>query len=218
MYNRKYNAPIIYVAPFELKVDIFIGLRFLIQDGGTVTLSLNHMTLSRKTIQTPIIGLKKISQGKNISLPSNSKIGKDIQDNCKCKIKGACKTYSLMCEETEVRICQELEYIENYTYDIKEDDNMLFLENLNFNCIAQEGKIEVLNSGNEEINRIIDKLAHEGIIGEEPTKHWIRNKEYCELEILYPEMIIKEEAQPPGNKDRKEFEYHIKKLLDLGCI
>ena len=89
---------------------------------------------------------------------------------------------------------------------------ILFPENYSFNYIAQEGKIEILNSGNEEINRIIDKLAHEGIIREEPTKHWIRNKEYCELKILYPEMIIKEEAQSPGNKDRKEFEYHIKKF------
>ena len=69
---------------------------------------------------------------------------------------------------------------------MKEDEDMLFLENYSFNYITQEGKIEVLNSGNEEINRIIDKLAHEGIIGEEPTKHWIRNKEYCELKILYP--------------------------------
>ena len=61
-------------------------------------------------------------------------------------------------------------------------------------------------------------MAHESIIGEEPTKHWIRIKEYCELRILCPEMVIKEEAQPSGNKDRKKFEHHIKKLLDLGCI
>ena len=27
---KKYNVPVIYIAPFELKVDIFIGLRFLI--------------------------------------------------------------------------------------------------------------------------------------------------------------------------------------------
>ena len=28
------------------------------------------------------------------------------------------------------------------------------------------------------------------------------NRQYCELKILYPEMIIKEEAQPLGNKDQ----------------
>ena len=110
----------------------------------------------------------------------------NVQENCRCKIQGACKTYALICKETEERICQELKHIEDYTYNMKEDEDMLFLENYSFNYITQEGKIEVLNSGNEEINRIIDKLAHEGIIGEEPTKHWIRNKEYCELKILYP--------------------------------
>ena len=44
------------------------------------------------------------------------------------------------------------------------------------------------------------------------------NRQYYELKILYPEMIIKEEAQPQEIKDQKEFEHHIKKLLDLGCI
>ena len=58
--TEKYNAPVIYIALFELKVDIFIGLRFLTQDSRSVTILINHMTLSRKTIQTPIIGLGEI--------------------------------------------------------------------------------------------------------------------------------------------------------------
>ena len=51
----------------------------------------------------------------------------DAQENCRCKIEGACKTYSLICEDTEERIYQELEYIENHTYNMKEDEDMLFL-------------------------------------------------------------------------------------------
>ena len=56
------------------------------------------------------------------------------------------------------------------------------------------------------------------MIGENPVKLWERNKVYCKLEILNPDLEIKSKKIECDNVDRKEFEMHISELLKLGVI
>ena len=48
----------------------------------------------------------------------------------------------------------------------------------------------LLSSGNLEIDDILNKLAKEEIIGENPGKHSEKNKLLCKLELKDPEFRI----------------------------
>ena len=76
----------------------------------------------------------------------------------------------------------------------------------------------LISSGNLEIDDILSKLAKEEIIGENPGKHWKKNKILCKLELKDPEFRIQNKKIESTNENLKEFELHINELLRLGVI
>ena len=73
----------------------------------------------------------------------------------------------------------------------------------------------LLSSGNLEIDDILSKLAKEEIIGENPGKHWEKNRLICKLELKDSEFRIQNKKIESTNENLKEFELHINELLKL---
>ena len=73
----------------------------------------------------------------------------------------------------------------------------------------------LLSFGNLEIGDILSKLAKEEIIGEDPGKHWEKNKLLCKLELKGPELRIQNKKIESTNENIKEFELHINEPLKL---
>ena len=76
----------------------------------------------------------------------------------------------------------------------------------------------LLSFGNLEIDDILIKLVKEEIIGENPAKHWEKNRVICKLELKDPEFRIQNKKIESTNENLKEFELHINELLKLGVI
>ncbi|GKC26652.1 Orf y [Tanacetum coccineum] len=71
----------------------------------------------------------------------------------------------------------------------------------------------------EQFKPIIDRLKHQGYIGEEPLKQWKKNGELCKLDIMNPDITI--EDQPlkhvtPAMEDT--FRKYVDSLLKIGAI
>nr|ASD56981.1 polyprotein [Grapevine vein clearing virus] len=67
--------------------------------------------------------------------------------------------------------------------------------------------------------KLLAELKEQGYIGEEPLKHWSKNRVRCKLDIINPDITI--EAKPPGHltlEDKVKYQKHIDALLDLGVI
>ena len=102
-------------------------------------------------------------------------------------------------------------------------DSILYLELLetphtHYYMINPRYLYNLLSSGNLEINDILRKLAKEEIIGENPGKHWEKNRLLCKLELKDPAFRIQNKKIESTNEHLKEFELHINELLKLGVI
>nr|GEV83522.1 RNA-directed DNA polymerase [Tanacetum cinerariifolium] len=71
----------------------------------------------------------------------------------------------------------------------------------------------------EQFKPVIDRLKHQGYIGEEPLKHWKKNGELCKLDIINPDITIEDRPLKhvtPAMED--SFKKHIDSLLKIGAI
>ncbi|GJW02340.1 hypothetical protein Tco_1561196 [Tanacetum coccineum] len=71
----------------------------------------------------------------------------------------------------------------------------------------------------EQFKPVIERLKHQGYIGDEPLKHWKKNGELCKLDIMNPDITI--EDQPlkhvtPAMEDT--FRKYVDSLLKIGVI
>ena len=76
----------------------------------------------------------------------------------------------------------------------------------------------LLTSGYTEIDDIISRLEKEEIIGENPMKHWERNKIVCKLGVKDPNFIIQNKKIKSTNEIIKDYAMHISELLRLKVI
>ena len=76
----------------------------------------------------------------------------------------------------------------------------------------------LLETGIYEIDTLISKLEKLEIIGENPTKHWEKDKYYYKLEILNLNLKITSQKLDYSNLEMEEFEMHIGDLRKLGII
>ncbi|GJT85730.1 Orf y [Tanacetum coccineum] len=85
-------------------------------------------------------------------------------------------------------------------------------ESIYFN---QEGSKAFL----EKFKPVIERLKHQGYIGEEPLKHWKKNGELCKLDIINPDITIEDRPLKhvtPAIED--SFKKHVDSLLKSGAI
>nr|GFC33733.1 retrotransposon protein, putative, Ty3-gypsy subclass [Tanacetum cinerariifolium] len=83
-------------------------------------------------------------------------------------------------------------------------------ESIYFN---QEGSKAFL----EQFKLVIDRLKHQGYIGEEPLKHWKKNGKFCKLDIINPDITIEDRPlkhMTPAMED--SFKKHVDSLLKIG--
>ncbi|GKC71192.1 hypothetical protein Tco_1117075, partial [Tanacetum coccineum] len=94
--------------------------------------------------------------------------------------------------------------------EVSEEEFMEINESIYFN---QEGSKAFL----EQFKPVIERLKHQGYIGEEPLKHWKKNGELCKLDIINPNITIKDRPLKhvtPAMED--SFKKHVDSLLKIG--
>ncbi|AAA03171.1 polyprotein [Cacao swollen shoot Togo B virus] len=78
---------------------------------------------------------------------------------------------------------------------------------------AQQQKLD------PKLQQLMVQLQDQGFIGENPMQHWAKNKILCRLDIKNPDLIIEDKPikhLTPAME--KQFQKHIKALLDIGVI
>ncbi|GJX41049.1 Orf y [Tanacetum coccineum] len=96
--------------------------------------------------------------------------------------------------------------------EVSEEEFMEINESIYFN---QEGSKAFL----EQFKPVIERLKHQGYIGEEPLKHWKKNGELCKLDIINPDITIEDRPLKhvtPAMED--SFKKHVDSLLKIGAI
>nr|AZZ86116.1 polyprotein [Cacao red vein-banding virus] len=69
------------------------------------------------------------------------------------------------------------------------------------------------------LEKILTQLKEQGYIGDNPMKHWAKNKIVCRLEIKNPDLVIEDKPikhLTPAME--QQFKRHIQALLDIGVI
>ncbi|GJU56683.1 Orf y, partial [Tanacetum coccineum] len=96
--------------------------------------------------------------------------------------------------------------------EVSEEEFIEINESIYFN---QEGSKAFL----QQFKPIIERLKHQGYIGEEPLKHWKKNGELCKLDIINPDITIEDRPLKhvtPAMED--SFKKHVDSLLKIGAI
>ncbi|GJY54510.1 Orf y [Tanacetum coccineum] len=95
---------------------------------------------------------------------------------------------------------------------VSEEEFMEINESIYFN---QEGSKAFL----EQFKPVIERLKHQGYIGEEPLKHWKKNGELCKLDIINPDIKIKDRPLKHVTLGMEDsFKKHVDSLLKIGAI
>ena len=81
--------------------------------------------------------------------------------------------------------------------------------------MPREHLYNLLSSEHTEIDDIISKLENKEIIGENPTRHWDRNKIVCTLEVKDSNFRIQNKKLESTYESIQENEMHIIELLKL---
>nr|GFA95452.1 TPA: orf y [Tanacetum cinerariifolium] len=96
--------------------------------------------------------------------------------------------------------------------EVSEEEFLEINESIYFN---QEGSKAFL----EQFKPVINRLKHQGHIGEEPLKHWKKNGELCKLDIINPDITIEDRPLKhvtPAMED--SFKKHVDSILKIGAI
>nr|GEZ68006.1 retrotransposon protein, putative, Ty3-gypsy subclass [Tanacetum cinerariifolium] len=105
-----------------------------------------------------------------------------------------------------------------YAFDMRDNNEVSEEEFLEINesiYFNQEGSKAFL----EQFKPVIDRLKHQGYIGEEPLKHWKKNGELYKLDIINPDITIEDRPlkhMTPAMED--SFKKHVDSLLKIGAI
>ncbi|QED42803.1 ORF3 [Dioscorea badnavirus A] len=71
----------------------------------------------------------------------------------------------------------------------------------------------------KKIEPLIQELKEQGFVGEEPMKHWSKNKVTCTLDIINPDLAIQDKPLKHVTPQMQEsFKKHVQALLKLGVI
>jgi ribonuclease HI len=66
---------------------------------------------------------------------------------------------------------------------------------------------------------LLSRLKEQGFIGNDPLKHWQKNKVVCKLDLINPNLTIEDKPLKHVTPLMKEqFDRHIKALLEIGVI
>lgn len=81
------------------------------------------------------------------------------------------------------------------------------------------GNLYTLPSLHEDFRPVLDRLKECGFIGEDPLKHWAKNKVICKLEIINPDITIQDKPMKNVTIGMEEsYKAHVDQLLKLGVI
>nr|AYH52631.1 ORF3 [Dioscorea bacilliform AL virus 2] len=97
----------------------------------------------------------------------------------------------------------------------------LDLEEEEFISLAQVAEPTVTSNKEfcQRIEPTIKALKEQGFIGEEPMKHWARNKVTCKLDIINPDLTIEDRPLKHVTPQMQEaFKKHVQALLKLKVI
>ena len=98
----------------------------------------------------------------------------------------------------------------------------LYVELIEIPDISQFISLEYLYNllawGHTKIDDIISKLEKEETIGENPTKHWERNKIVCKSKLKDPNFRIDNKKIESTNENIRKYKMHITELLKFGVI
>nr|GEX24019.1 hypothetical protein [Tanacetum cinerariifolium] len=113
---------------------------------------------------------------------------------------------------TEIKTLNQTEVAKIAELEVREEEFLEINESIYFN---QEGSKVFL----EQFKPVIERLKHQGYIGEEPLKHWKKNGELGKLDIINPDTTM--EDQPlkhvtPAMED--SFKKYVDSLLEIGAI
>nr|GEY62090.1 TPA: orf y [Tanacetum cinerariifolium] len=123
-----------------------------------------------------------------------------------------------------------------YAFDMRDNNGIKMLIGANFLRSMRGGirieadgitiykKVTRIKTSNQtEIAEIaeleLNRLKHQGYIGEEPLKHWKKNGELCKLDIINPDITIEDRPLKhvtPAMEDL--FKKHVDSLLKIGAI
>nr|GFB62023.1 TPA: orf y [Tanacetum cinerariifolium] len=71
----------------------------------------------------------------------------------------------------------------------------------------------------EQFKPVIERLKHQGYIGEEPLKHWKKNSELCKLDIINLDIAIEDRPLKHVTPTMEDsFKKHVDSLLKIGAI
>ncbi|GKD08163.1 Orf y [Tanacetum coccineum] len=96
--------------------------------------------------------------------------------------------------------------------EVSEEEFMEINESIYFNLDGSKAFLE-------QFKPVIERLKHQGYIEEEPLKHWKKNGELCKLDIINPDITIKDRPLKhvtPAMED--SFKKHVDSLLKIGAI
>nr|GEV23630.1 putative reverse transcriptase domain-containing protein [Tanacetum cinerariifolium] len=113
---------------------------------------------------------------------------------------------------TRIKTLNQTEIKEIAELKVSEEEFLEINESIYFN---QEGSKAFL----EKFKPVIDRLKHQGYIIEEPLKYWKKNGELCKVDIINPDITIKDKPLKhvtPAMED--SFKKHVDSLLKIGAI
>nr|GEV27169.1 RNA-directed DNA polymerase [Tanacetum cinerariifolium] len=113
---------------------------------------------------------------------------------------------------TKIKTSNQTEISEIAELEVNEEEFLETNESIYFN---QEGSKAFL----EQFKPVIERLKHQGYIGEEPLKHWKKNGEFCKLDIINPDVTIEDRPLKPMTPAMEDtFKKHVDSLLKIGAI
>nr|GFA28995.1 TPA: orf y [Tanacetum cinerariifolium] len=110
---------------------------------------------------------------------------------------------------TKIKTSNQTEIAE---LEVNEEEFLEINESIYFN---QEGSKSFL----EQFKPVIERLKHQGYIGEEPLKHWKKNGKLYKVDIINPDVTIEDRPLKhvtPAMEDT--FKKHVDSLLKIGTI
>lgn len=207
---------------FHKSYDIVLGVDFILSMNGSIYINKDYFILSKITTTSPIDNnpgvpeealktseLREKLGGNNDT--KNSKFEKcpgKGHPSCTCdtKISEACNE---VCECNEIyrynydeveSLCEVIEKCEYYVRDLQELNN------------------SYMEINNDEIRNIIDRLDKSEILGQNPIKHWNKDRPTYKLQIINPDIQIRTAQIKATNEDLIAFREQIQELLNLGAI
>ncbi|GJZ43741.1 hypothetical protein Tco_0590996 [Tanacetum coccineum] len=135
-------------------------------------------------------------------------IGANFLRSMKGGIRMECDEITIYKKVTRIKTSNQTEVAEVAITElgVSEEEFIEINESIYFN---QEGSKAFL----EQFKPVIDRLKHQGYIGEEPLKHWKKNDELCKLDIINPGTTI-DPATGREIKGKERMVFNYKSLND----